>query len=256
MSSPTPPYPNMPPQQALPPAKKSNVLLWVISGVVAFLILILGTCSVIGYLAVRKVKQSGFDTALMQQNPAYAAAKMAATMAPNVETVSSDDSSGTITIRDKSTGKVTTMKFDGKTMVIVGEDGKESTLSVTGDGNTGGLDIKTAEGTAHIGTAAAGDIPDWVPRYPGSNPTGSYSAENGKSKTATFSFTTPDAPRKVMEYYQKQLETAGFKISFTTASDQGGILAAKRDASGQTVQVTTSAEGSGTNVMLAAITEK
>src|ERR1019366_8141555 len=109
-----------PPQAPLPPGKKSNILIWILGGVV---VLVLGStlmCGVGGYLLLHKVKESGFDSSLMQKNPVYAAAKMAATVNPEVEMLSADDSRGTIQDRDKKSGKATTMKFDPdkKQMVV------------------------------------------------------------------------------------------------------------------------------------------
>ncbi len=87
-------------------------------------------CGLAGYFIMHKAKQAGFDSGLLTTNPAYAAAKMVATMNPDVETVTTDDSSGTITVRDKKSGKTTTLKFDPekKTMVVIDENGKEATV--------------------------------------------------------------------------------------------------------------------------------
>ena len=62
----------------------------------------------------------------MTKNPGYATAKLMVTMNPELDTVSSDDSSGTIVVREKKTGKTMTFKFDAekKSMVVMDEDGK------------------------------------------------------------------------------------------------------------------------------------
>ncbi len=80
---------------------------------------------------------------------------MVATMNPDVETVSSDDSSGTITVRDKKTGKTTTLKFDPekKTMVVTDENGKEATVRVNTDGDKGTVEVQSADGTVKFGAS-------------------------------------------------------------------------------------------------------
>ena len=69
-------------------------------------------------------------------------AKMAAAVNPNLETVSTNERTGTITMREKSTGKIVTLKFDAdkKSLVVVGDDGKEMTFSATGEGKDGAVD--------------------------------------------------------------------------------------------------------------------
>ena len=87
-------------------------------------------CGLGGYFLMRKAKQSGLDSGALTKTPAYATAKMMVTMNPELEIVSSDDSSGTIVVREKKTGKTMTFKFDPdkKSMVVVDEDGKEATV--------------------------------------------------------------------------------------------------------------------------------
>ena len=94
MSSQVPPA--FPPsnQAPLPPAKKSNLLLWIIGIVVVVMVGFTAMCGLGGYFLMRKAKQSGFDSALITKNPGYATAKMMVTMNPELDVVSSDDSSG------------------------------------------------------------------------------------------------------------------------------------------------------------------
>ena len=131
MSSQPPPFQPQPPsyqnpvQPPLPPAKKTNILVWIFGGIAVLMIGGLVTCGGIAYFIGKKVQNAGFDSDLAKQNPAYAIAKMGATMAPGVEVISSDDSKGIIKIREKDSGKEVTLKFDPekKTMVVVNEDG-------------------------------------------------------------------------------------------------------------------------------------
>jgi hypothetical protein len=44
---------------------------------VGLILLSFGSCAVIGFYAMHKMKQAGFDSELMKKNPGYAGAKMA-----------------------------------------------------------------------------------------------------------------------------------------------------------------------------------
>lgn len=251
MSSSVPPAFPAPDRAPLPPGKKPNILLWVIGGVVVLMLGVTAMCGLGGYFLMRKAKEAGLDSGLMTKNPAYAAAKMAVTMNPGIETVSSDDSSGTITIREKNTGKTTTLKFDPdkKTMVVIDENGKQATVKVTGEGDKGAIEVQGADGAnLKFGAAAGNQLPSWVPLYPGSSPQGTFSAQSKDGNQTTFSFKTKDAPPKVISYYQDQLKSGGFTINMTTTSPQGGMVMAEDSAKTRTVMLTLSGSGEGTDV--------
>lgn len=241
------------PQQPLPPGKKSNILIWLLGGIV---VLVLGStlmCGVGGYLLLHKAKESGFDSSLMQKNPVYAAAKMAATVNPDVEVLSSDDSSGTIHVRDKKSGKTTTLKFDAdkKQMIVIDGEGKQATISVTGEGDKASLNIQSGDGNAKFSAGGENQSPAWVPVYPGSKPTGTYSGTaNGASQSA-FTFKTSDAPAKVMDYYQEQLKTSGFKIMQTFSTAATGMMTAENG--NRTITLTTTSSGSETSTNVIAV---
>src|ERR1700722_18856288 len=134
MSSPTPPY--MEPQAQPPVAKKTSIWVWILGGLALFFFVCLATCGVAAYMGMRMIKSAGFDSELMSKNPGLAMAKMVSAMNPDFETVKTNDREGTITVREKSTGKVMTMKFDPDTkkMVIVTDDGKQSSVTIDNNG--------------------------------------------------------------------------------------------------------------------------
>jgi hypothetical protein len=243
----------------LPPGKKPNILLWIIGGVAVLMIGVTAMCGLGGYFLMRKAKDAGFDSSLMTKNPAYAAAKMAMTMNPDIETVSSDDSSGTITIREKRTGKITSLKFDPdkKTMVVTDANGKEATVKVTGEGDKGTIEVQGADGAnMKFGGAAGSQLPSWIPVYPGSAPQGTFSSQSKEGNQSTFSFKTKDAPAKVVAYYQDQLKSGGFTITMTTTSPQGGMVMAEDGAKTKSVMLTVSGSGDGTDVSVVSIEKK
>src|SRR5260370_17990520 len=99
-----------------PPPKKGKTWLWVLGG--CFTLIVIGIIGfiVVSYVLVKKAKQvakdSGFDTELIQKKPALAAAKAVIAMNPDLEIVSSDDDKGILTVRNKKTGEVITVRAD------------------------------------------------------------------------------------------------------------------------------------------------
>lgn len=266
MSSSVPPPFNPPPppdpfassQPSLPPGKKSNILIWILGGIVALMIGSAAMCGLGAYFVMHKAKQAGLDSGLLSSNPAYAMAKMAATMNPDSETVSTDDSSGTITVRDKKTGKTTTLKFDPdkKTMVVTDENGKEATVKMNTDGDKGSIEVQSADGNMKFGGAASAQVPAWMPVYPGSSPTGTFSSQSKDGSQSTFAFKTHDAAPKVMSYYQDQLKSSGFTINMATNTPQGGMVMAEDSGKTRTLMVTANTSSEGTDVSLTAIEKK
>ena len=257
-SSPRPPDPFASSQPPLPPGKKSNILIWILGGIVALMIGVTAMCGLAGYFIMHKAKQAGFDSGLLTTNPAYAAAKMVATMNPDVETVSTDDSRGTITVRDKKTGKTTTLKFDPdkKTMVVTDENGKEATVRVNTDGDKGSVEVQSADGNMKFGASASGQMPGWMPVYPGSSPTGTFSTQTKEGSQSSFTFKTQDAAAKVMSYYQDQLKSSGFSINMATNTPQGGLVMAEDSGKSRSLMITASSSSDGTDVSLTAIEKK
>ncbi|RPH54695.1 hypothetical protein EHM82_06480, partial [bacterium] len=108
------------PPQAPPPAKKGlSPLAWVAIGCGA--IAILGTL-VVGGLVMAGGMFAKKQLDKLEENPVMTAAEWAVRANPDVELVESDPEAGTLTIREKATGKVTT---------ISAEDAKEGKFTIT-----------------------------------------------------------------------------------------------------------------------------
>jgi len=241
-----PPYPQPYPPQGQPP-KKSNTLKIVLIVVAVVVCLGVAAASIGGYFLYRAVKNAGFDSDLMKTNPGLALTKMMATLHPDMEVISTDDARGTVTVRDKKTGKTTTFRWDPgkKTLVIVGDDGKEVKFGASGDSKDGSVTIESGDGTVKFGAVAGNNAPAWAPVYPGTTPQGSFSSQTPDGSQNTYTFKTHDPASKVLDYFKQQLSSAGFKINTTAASDQGGLLQAATDDGKRSVMVTvgTSTEG-------------
>jgi hypothetical protein len=246
--------PPFPPPQQLPPGKKPNILIWILGGIVVLGLGVTMMCGIGGYFLLHKAKQSGLDSALLSKNPVYAAAKMAATLNKDVDVLSTDDGTGTLKVRDKNTGKTTTMRFDPeqKRMVVTDEDGKESTISITGEGDKTALNIQSADGTAKFSAGGAdAQLPAWVPVYPGSAAKGTFSSEANGSKQQVFSITTSDAPDKVIGYYQNQLKSTGFDVKQVVTTPTGGMVIGQNG--NRTLSVTVATSGNETTASLVAV---
>lgn len=222
---------------------------------------ILLVCGLV-YYGMHKMKEAGIDPALMKSNPGLAAAKMAAAVNPNLEVLSTNDSKGLITVKDKTTGKVSTMKFDmeNKKLVVTDENGKEVEFSATGDAATGSLEVKSSEGSMKFGAAAGNKAPAWVPVYPGSSPEGTFAAQTGEGSTSSFTFKTQDPSSKVLAYYQDALKSGGFTMTNTLnssdSSGTGGMITAEDAGKKRTIVVTLGTSSGSTQVSVMATEKK
>ncbi len=243
------------PVQVAPGAqRKTSPLVWILVAVLG-LFLLMGIAVVGGGLfLVHKAKQAGLDPELMRNNPGLATAKLLAATNPDLEVVSTDDGRGLITIRQRSTGKTMTVNFDeikrGK--VTFHEDGKDAvTLEAHGDGATGSLQMKSGSESLNFGANQAA-MPSWMPAYPNSKPTSTFSLNGKEGTSASFQFQTPDAPKDVVSFYERELKQGGFRINTTTTSDSGtsssGMVSGDDTANKRTVLVTVGNDNKGTTV--------
>src|SRR5262249_2202271 len=256
------------------PAAKSGigkVILWIVG--IFFGLCVMGVIVVVAgiYFAVHKAKQAGLDPELMQKNPVLAMAKMLVAADRDSETVSSDDSSGTIVVRNKKTGKISTMKVDpdSKTMTITDDNGKTvkmkldpsnnrlvltddtgKTATITANTQAGNVEVKGPEGTYKMG-ANADQAPSWVPVYPGVTPQNTFSASSSGEQSGTYVFVTKDAVDKVLGYYDSGLKRGGRKASRTTNNTNGkitGMVSGTAENDKRTVMVIAGGEDDGTKV--------
>ena len=196
-----------------PVPRKTSPLVWVLVIIVG--LFVLGFIGVVGtgLFIVHKARQAGLDPELMRRNPGMAVGKLLAAANPDAEVVSTDDNAGTITMRDKKTGKVVTMTFD---------QAKSGGLKFTAEGEKG----ETA--TMEFGGSAANKLPSWVPKYPGATEQGTFSvrgsSNDGSGEGGNFTYTTRDPAAKVMEFYQDKAKDLGMKVDLTSHADQGGMM--------------------------------
>lgn len=240
-----------------PMKKKTNPLVWIFVGLAAFFVL-LGLLVVAGgFFAFYKAKQAGLDPDLFKKNPALAAVNLALTNNPDVEKLSIDEGKGTITVRDKKTGKVVTMSFEdiksGK--FSFQEEGKEKvTMEAKGDGETGSLTVKSSEGEMKLGAGAGANMPDWLPAYPGAKVQGNFSAQGKEGEAGNFVLTTKDSIEQVANFYEAALKKVGFQVGVVTdtrdGKKTGALVAGEADGGKRTANVTVSSDNEGTHAAI------
>ena len=233
-----PPAMQTPPLDAAPAKRRTSPIVWVL--VIILGLFVLGCIGVVGtgLFLVHKARQAGLDPELMRRNPGLAMGKLIAAANPDAEVVSTDDNAGTITIRDRKTGKVMTMTFDqaknGKfKLTTEGDDGKVASVEL------GGGD---------------GKLPSWVPNYPGSSTHGNFSVKgasnDGSGEGGNVTFTTSDPAEKVMAFYQDKAKEMGMKVNVTTTSASGGMIIASDEDSKRSLTVVVGGGSSETTVNL------
>jgi len=228
-----------PPQMGPPPVVVKKGL-----GPVAWVLIILGCLFLFGFIGIvgtglfiaHKVKQAGLDPVLMSRNPGLALGKLVAAANPDAEVVNTDDSAGTMTIRDRKTGKVMKFSFDDI------RNGKFN-MKVEGD-----------DGTVSIGASTDAKLPSLVPDYPGSKAAANFAitgkANNGEGEGGNFTFTTSDPADKVMSFYQDKVKDLGMKMTLTTNTPEGGMFVATDEVKERSLTVVVGRSGAETTVNL------
>ncbi len=258
--APQPPYAGQ--QPPVPPKKKGlPALAWVGIGCgVIVLLTIIGLIALGGY-AVHKVKQAGFDPALWKKNPTAAAAKIVTTMNPDVEVVSTDNDSQTITLKNKKTGKTVTVDLqdikDGK-FRFFDDKGKESTISInTGSDKkgeeSGTMNIKTSEGNLNISTGSnASKLPKWVPLYKDIVPQHVMVMSADKGTTGGYSIVVQDSVEIAAALMEKELKDNGFTVSKNsyTMNDKKMVNMSGQKGGNTSINVivTNTDKGTGVNI--------
>jgi hypothetical protein len=203
---------------------------------VAIVLIVIGSLFALGIIAVAGVSYYVLhQVKRLGKNPGLAIAKMVTMNNPDIQVLDTNDSTGTITIRDRRTGKVTHMKFDD-----VKNGGK---FSITADDDNGG------KANVQFGGEGA-KPPDWVPQYPGSAPKSTFSVTGSSSdgNGGNFTFTTSDSPEKVLEFYQNKIKEAGMNVKSTTTTPSGSLVSGADESGDRTLLAAVSGSSGETTV--------
>lgn len=254
---PPPPTGGTPPGATpAPPAKKKGLspLAWVGIGCGVIILLAIIAMVVAGAIGLHWL---GGKAKEFQENPAMATAKMMVKADPDIELVEADDDAGTITVRNKKTGEVMTVGLDeikeGK--ISFESNGEKMTMGVEeGEDGKGALTVTDKEGKTQFRVGAGGEenIPDWVPRYRGVEPQGTYYSSSGGEINGGYSFETSDSVDDVVDYYRDALSDAGMTETGSSTSTAGGtrISNLSYEGGGRTVGLLVTSDGDKTNAIV------
>lgn len=257
--APPPPPSAVPPPvgQAPPQPAKKGPWLWVLVGCLGLIVLV-GLAVGGGMLFIaHKAKQAGLDTELMKRNPGLAAAKMAVALNKDLEIVSTDEDGGTMTLREKSTGKQITVNFEdikkGK-IVFTDETGKTATIE---GGSDGSITATSEKGTMRAG--GKWSPPDWLPVYAGATIEGGSQIQSPASEGGVGTLTTSDSVDDVLKFYEDALKGMNMKVAKAVSSSDNnrtGSVNAQDDAAKRHVNVVATSEGGSTKVVINYSAEK
>lgn len=213
----------------VPPApKKIHPIVWILIGL--FVVMVLAIMAVIagGLFLAKKVSD----------NPAMAAATVLAATNPDVEIVTSDTSKGTVTLREKSTGKTVTMNLGElqQGRLVFSGDGKEVSM----EANSSGIQVKGNDGSI-MQLGSGGALPKWLPQYPGATLAGNFNANSGGEVGGMATYSTADGADKVAEFYRESFKSNGLSVTDTDATSAGAgrvLTATADDGRRVTVQFT------------------
>lgn len=226
------------------------IVLLVLAGlfVVAGLAVVAG-----GLFVVHKAKQAGVDADLVRTNPGLAVAKMLAATNPDIELVDVDESTGKVTLREKSSGRTVTLDFEqirqGK-ISFETDEGESGTISA----QEGGGRITGRSGTVEWQAGVEGRLPAWLPAYPGAEVKGSTTSRTSEGEFASTILLTQDPVERVSAFYRQALDRAGMKVDIASHTEGGraDVITATGSENKRRASVIVGREDEGTVVTLTA----
>ncbi|MEO7796023.1 MAG: hypothetical protein ABIV06_14740 [Thermoanaerobaculia bacterium] len=250
---------NQPLTPEMAPKKGLSTFVKVLLGCGVLLLLGVGACVVVsGYFLKKGVGKLSDFAKEMESNPDSAmvrAAELAFRLNPEVEVISSDPAAGTITVREKKTGKEVTFNMEDikAGRLSIEQDGQKTNVDLDATGENGGqMKVTTDQGTAVFG-AGGQRAPEWIPTYPGGRTEGLANIESQGEKTGTFTLRTADSPDAVTAYYEIKLKEAGFEVQKASLSFDGapsGTLTATIDSGKRQLSITAAAQDGETQALV------
>jgi hypothetical protein len=210
-AAPGAPHPAPPAVAAPVPVRKISPIVWILGGIgLLFVLGVIVVFAFVGYVV---------------RNPERAMARMISAANPDAEILRYDKAGRTVTIRDKRDGSEVTLSFD---------DLQQGRFTLSG------IDGKGKKGRVEVG-AGSGRLPAWLPAYPGAKieshitGTGDDGSETGEG--GMYTFTTHDDPSRVMSFYQEKCGELNMKVELSTATADGGKIAAEDEDGNRSLTV-------------------
>jgi hypothetical protein len=231
--------------------KGTHPLVWVAVGCAGVImlgafVLVVGTFFV--FDAVKDVAEE------MDDQPVVAAARLIAAANPEIELVEADEENRVVVFRNTKTDEEYTIDFEdieeGKISFF--SDDESFSLELESDEDDSGiLTITTEEGTARFGAGTQiGDLPSWVPVYPGTTPEGTFSSETPEGRSGAYTIETEAELESVVDYYISELEGQGLEIVNRARSGEGAFITARSSDDSLTVNLAASIENGKTKVIV------
>lgn len=244
--SPPPAAPGAQPaaQPAQPAKKKGGIppLAWLAMGCGCLVILAGISTIFLGGFLWRKTSEVVSE---FGENPVMAVAERAVEASPDVELVSSDWEAMRLEIRDKKTGE--TYWIDAadisKGQIRFGKGDEERSLTFDGEDGQGSVRFEGPEGESNfrIGSGAGGEIPDWLPIFPGAErEEGVFSLDTPEGRSGSVTLSTDQSVEEVVDFYIEELEADGWEVSRATykgAMGEGATLGGTSADGGRTVRL-------------------
>jgi hypothetical protein len=194
-------------------------------------LLLLGAIAVAGFVwwTAHKIKD-------FAENPEKIA-EMIISANPDVEVVSTDKGAGTITVRDKATGEETVLNLSDIQQGKIDIKTKDGTVKMDGTGVT----MTDEQGQTSTFSAGTGDLPDWVPAYPGGEAQGTGVADTPEGKGGMVTIKTTDSVDKVVKFYEDKLKADGYTVQQSTSTANGimsgAVVSGSTEGDARTVSI-------------------
>lgn len=244
--------PAAPTSQGQPPKKGSNVLMWILLGCGGIVFLAFLVVFLAGFIFYRAAKSTGItDTELAEKNPALYSAQIMVKSDPDLEFISIDRDNGTITFKNKKSGKTTTWNAkdiaDGKYSVETTDTHgltERTEINAESEGQ-GSITVKTDKGVSTWGGSVK--APAWLPIYTGAKGLTGGTQKDDTGERGAYTLKTSDSLEQVITFYKDVFKKAGIEYQESTVLNEGTkmiMLVSKDNNGARTASATaTTADG-------------
>jgi hypothetical protein len=198
------------------PRRKIHPVVWVLIGLAGLCAVLLVAAAGVGYYVAER----------FEADPAGATTALLSAIDTGFEVVSTDKASGSLVLRDKNSGEITTLNLN---------ELKHTSIDF-GNGR-GKIVVRDGEHDIVIG---GGETPGWIPAYGNAKVKRTVSATTAGSQV----FESSDAPSQVLAHYERELGGAGMRI---TRHSDSKLTA---EGGGREVALAVEPKGSGSRVIL------
>jgi len=176
------------------------------------------------------VKKVGGVIAEVQANPEKFAAEMIVKADPNLEVVTSDETKGELTFRNKATGESTTISYAEAAQghLKVKKSGPAGEETVVLDATAGATRrVETADGVTTTQIGGSLQPPAWFPMMDGlALAPGGIRKTTGARASFELAATSAAPTEAIVIFYTDELDTLGFTIS--RQSEAAGTVSSER----------------------------